>query len=133
MKAIRGGRTLWISGWVSGMRLRNSVAALLITPLAYAGTFFVSTAPASSWSVILFAAGHFPGQADTPDIFDPPPGTPQPPEWKARLDRGAAIILEGSSPLAGSLGFRAEAEILSIVHPVDVHNPRLPIVWSQPL
>jgi hypothetical protein len=113
------------------MPSRSSFLALLvIAPLANAGTF---VAPAGPWSTILSSAGHFPGTTENADIFVAPPGTPQSAEWKARLDRGAAIILEGSSPLATSLGFRAESEIISIVHPVDVHNPKLPIIWNQPI
>jgi hypothetical protein len=118
------------------MRSRNRgralIAALLFisAKLCFAGTFF---APAGPWTTILSSAGHFPGTPENADIFVAPPGTPQSPEWKARLDRGAAIILEGSSPLAASLGFRAESEILSIVHPVDVHNPKLAIIWNQPI
>lgn len=115
------------------MRLRSSLLLLVAAECASGGTFFVPSAPAGSWSVILSSAGHFPGTAANADIFVASPGTSQSPEWKARLDRGAAVILEGSSPLAASLGFRADAEILSIVHPIDVHNPKLTIVWSQPV
>ncbi|HWF06901.1 MAG TPA: hypothetical protein VG297_00480 [Bryobacteraceae bacterium] len=114
------------------MPSRSSLLALLLTlaPLCHAGTFF---APAGPWPAILASAGHFPSSADTASIFVAPPGTAQSPEWKARLDRGAAIILEGSSPLAFGLGFRPEAEIIPVVHPIDVHNPKLPIIWSQPV
>jgi len=114
------------------MHSRNSLLILLLAVApGFAGTFFVPAAPAGSWSSILSAAGHFPGTSEDSDIFVAPPGTPRSPEWQTRLDRRAAIILEGSSPLAASLGFRPESEILSVVHLIDVHNPKLPIIWNQ--
>ena len=44
---------------------------------------------------------------------------------------GAALILEGSSPLASSFGFIPTSETVSTIHIVDEHNPSLPIVWNK--
>jgi hypothetical protein len=57
--------------------------------------------------------------------------TPASVEWKNRIDNGAALILEGSSPLAAGFGFRPQSETVSVVHVVDVHNPSVPIIWSR--
>ncbi|HEX4278235.1 MAG TPA: hypothetical protein VHZ74_22930 [Bryobacteraceae bacterium] len=119
------------------MRSRNNVgrAVLLVAfaPHCSAGVFSVIGSQSGSWPSILSSAGHIAGPSAVADILVAPSGTPDSPEWRGRVERGAALILEGSSPLATAFGFRPEGEIAPVVHLVDVHNPKLPIVWSQPI
>ncbi len=116
------------------MHLRNSVilAVALAFP-AFGGTFAVLGPQAGSWPSILSAAGHFAAPAASADIFVAPPGTPASADWKTKVEKGAALILEGSSPLAASFGYRARTDTVSVVHLVDVHNPSLPIIWGKPV
>jgi hypothetical protein len=106
---------------------------LALAPLCSAGTFNVLGSQPGSWPSILASVGHIAGPAASADIFVAPAGTPSSADWKGRIENGAALILEGSSPLAASYGFRAQTETISVVHLVDVHNPSLPIVWSHVL
>ena len=69
--------------------------------------------------------------ASAADIFVAPPNTPASVEWKSKVEKGAALILEGASPLAASFGYRGQTETVSVVHLVDIHNPSLPIIWEK--
>lgn len=60
-----------------------------------------------------------------------PPGTPAAADWKSRVEKGAALILEGTSPLAASFGYKALSGTVSVVRLIDVHNPSLPIIWEH--
>jgi hypothetical protein len=50
------------------------------------------------------------------------------PDWSGRI-----LILEGDSPLAASLGFRATSANLPVRAVEDVHAPKLDIVWEHEL
>jgi hypothetical protein len=118
-----------------GMRSQNNLAVILFTlaPVCSAGTFAVMGAQSGPWPSILSSVGHTAGTLASADITVAPSGTPASADWKPRIENGAALILEGPSPLAASFGFRPQAETVSVVHLVDIHNPALPIVWSQVL
>jgi hypothetical protein len=109
------------------------LAILLIAPACFGGTFAVLGPSAGSWPAVLSSVGHVPGPAVSADIFVAPPGTPAAADWKKRVEGGAALILEGSSPLAASFGFRASADTVSVIHLVDVHNAALPVIWGKAL
>jgi hypothetical protein len=114
------------------MHLQNKIAVLLsLAPLCSAGTFTVLGAAPGAWPAILSSVGHISGLPASADIIVAPASTPASADWKGRVDNGAALILEGSSPLAASFGFRPLLETVSVVHVVDVHNPSLPIIWSR--
>jgi len=102
-----------------------------MTPFCAGGTFAVLGPQAGSWPSILSAAGHFPAPASSAEIFVAPQGAPASTDWKSKVERGAGLILEGPSPLAASFGYRAQPETISVVHPVDIHNPALPIIWEK--
>jgi hypothetical protein len=81
---------------------------------------------------ILSSAGHAPAQADgDADIYVAPLNAPASPDWRAKAMSGAAVILEGRSPLAEEFGFKPGAAIISCVHIVDEHNPNLPVIWEK--
>src|SRR5271154_6198015 len=113
-----------ISGPAYGMRSRNSLILPLVffamAPACLGGTFAVLGPQSGSWPTVLSSVGHVPGPAASADIFIAPPGTPTAVDWKKKIEGGAALILEGSSPLAGSFGFRALAGTVSVIHLVDV-------------
>lgn len=114
------------------MHLRSSALVLFaLAPCCAAGTFAVLGPQAGSWPSILSAAGHISVPAAAADIIVAPPNTPALAEWKSKVEKGSALILEGSSPLAASFGYRGQTETVSVVHLVDIHNPSLPIIWEK--
>jgi hypothetical protein len=106
---------------------------LAIARLCSAGTFTVFGPQTGPWPAILSSAGHIAGPAASADIFVANIAVPAAADWRSKVENGAALILEGSSPLATSFGFRRRSEIISVVHLVDVHNPSVPVIWSQPI
>ena len=124
-----------MSAPVSGMHLQNRIALALltITPLCTAGTFAVLGSQAGAWPAILSSVGHIAGSPASADILVAPAGTPASADWRAKVEHGAALILEGSSPLASSFGFQPLPDTVSVVHIVDVHNPAVPVVWEKPV
>ena len=115
------------------MHLRNSLLLLTLTATAPAGTFAVLGNQAGSWPAVLSSAGHIAGPAASADIFLAPPATAASADWQIKVRAGAALILEGSSPLAASFGFRPGSGTVSVIHIVDEHNPSLPVVWGEAL
>jgi hypothetical protein len=114
------------------MRSQNRLAVFLsLAPLCSAGTFTVLGSVPGAWPAILSSVGHIAGPLASADIVVASPATPASADWKGRVDKGAALILEGPSPLAASFGFRPQPESVSVVHVVDVHDPSLPIIWSR--
>ena len=101
--------------------------------MAHGGIFAVLSPQPGPWPAILSAAGHAPGTAETADIIVIPVSTPAALDWQRRVQAGTALILEGSSPLAASFGFRptAKAETIPLIHIVDVHRPELPVIWEK--
>lgn len=114
------------------MRLLTS-ALFFTTLIANAATFTVIGNPASesSWPAVLSSVGHLRGPASTATVFVARPGTPAAADWQQRVNAGATLILEGSSPLAASFGFRPRVETVETVHLVDRHSPKLPVIWEH--
>jgi hypothetical protein len=118
----------------SGMQSRSRLVAAIalgLAPLCQAGTFTVLGANAGSWPAILSSVGHVPVPAAAADMFVARAGTPASADWKRKVESGATLILEGSSPLAASFGFKAGSVALSVVHLVDVHNSSVPVIWAK--
>jgi hypothetical protein len=121
------------------MHLRNSLVILLavLAPAfsspARAGTFAVIGAKPGPWPSILSSVGHVPAPANSAEIVVAPANTPASADWQARIRSGTALILEGQSPLAASLGFKPGIETVPVIHVVDVHNPTLPVIWQKTL
>ncbi len=103
-------------------------AAALFVGNCFAGSFL---AP-EQWQRILSSAGHAPASSDKQaNILVADPNAPADPVWQTRVSRGAALILEGGSPLAVSFGFVPGSTTIPAIHAVDEHNPTLPIVWEK--
>ncbi len=115
------------------MPLRNKTPGVifLVCLPCFAGTFIVPSTTPGPWPAILASAGHTPATQSAADIYVAPGNAPASSDWHARAANGAAIILEGSSPLASSFGFVPTPVTVSTVHIVDEHNPLLPIVWDK--
>jgi hypothetical protein len=59
------------------------------------------------------------------------PGTPSSPDWPARVEAGALVIVEGASPLAETFGFRPGPTNVHAGSLRDIHQPGLSIVWEN--
>jgi hypothetical protein len=141
-RAVRGAGCSEAIAWVNsaiqapfGGRLlrRRALFLMLFAPACFGGTFAVLGPHAGPWPLLLSAGGHFQAPPASAEIFVAPPGTPASADWKSKVEKGAALILEGSSPLAASFGYRPRTETLSVVHLVDIHNPALPVIWEKPI
>ncbi len=55
------------------------------------------------------------------------------PDWPARIEKGAVLILEGESRLASSLGFRPSKQMVTVTGMQDVHQPKIRIVLEKPI
>jgi len=116
------------------MHSRGSAIGVLVllacALICNAGTF---RAPADTpWPLILSSAGHAPAvDGGAADIYIAPRNAPASPDWRAKAMSGAAVILEGGSPLASEFGFRPGSGTISCIHIVDEHNSNLPVVWAS--
>src|SRR5579864_5050040 len=76
--------------------------SLFAAPLPY---FSVLSDDPGAWPAILSSIGFQRQPAGVSRIFVARAGAPASAEWKARLDHGAVLILEGQSSLAEMFGF----------------------------
>lgn len=116
------------------MRLLASVlvahALACAAPLPY---FAVLSDDAGAWPEILESAGFQRAPAALGHVFVARGGAAAGPEWPGRVERGAILILEGESSLAGEFGFRRGDSNIKVNSLIDVHEPKLPIVWEKGL
>ena len=109
------------------MRLQSSFLLCGLAVNSLAATYSVMAPQPGSWPAVLSSVGHTSASAATADIV----ALPAAGEWRSRVQNGAALILEGSSPVAESFGFRARPETVPVIHIVDVHNEALPVIWGK--
>src|ERR1039458_2361644 len=112
------------------MHLRVSVVAVaaLLVRFGAAQTPMQTTAP-SGWEQVLASVN----LAGDPRIHLVGAGEAAGPDWTAKIEKGAVVILEGESPLAASLGFRPTNQRVTVTSLRDVHGPKLRIVLERPL
>jgi hypothetical protein len=119
------------------MRLRGS-CALLWCWLALAGKAEPSSlrtigSDPGSWPRILGSVGFEAGTPDTTRIFIVRPGQAAPAgDWRARVEGGAFLILEGDSEIGRSFGFAPTSQRVRVVSVEDARDPKLEIVWERP-
>jgi hypothetical protein len=117
--------------------MRPVLTLLLALPLAAADLpyFSVLSDDRGAWPAILSSVGLQSQPAALARIFVARAGAPASPEWPARIERGAILILEGESSLADSFGFRRNPkhDPVRIQSLTDVHRPDLPIIWEKGL
>lgn len=97
------------------------------------GGFTVLGEDPGSWPQILDSVGLQPRPASQSNIFVLPEGSAGSPDWIARVEKGAFLILEGASAQAEMFGFRARDENVRAGSIEDVHRPGLPIIWQAAL
>lgn len=109
---------------------------LLLAPILQAATlptFAVLSDDPGGWPLLLESVGFMPQPAASARIFVLRAGSAGSPEWPARVEAGAYLILEGESTTAELFGFRATKENVKVGSLQDVHLPKLPIVWEKGL
>ena len=123
------------------MRLPASTLGvlLLLSAIARAAIpditgFHIAGGGSGGWSNILRCLGLRERPAAEARVFVVPEkasGASQ--EWLARLAGGAVLILEGASPLATELGFRARSLRVRLQAVRDERHREIPIVWEDPV
>jgi hypothetical protein len=115
------------------MRLLISLAIAL--PLAGASfSYHVAGDDTGPWPAILSSVGFTPNTGGPTNLFVVRSGAPaSAKQWIERLEKGSFIVLEGESELAAALGFTPTARHVVVRSIVDVHAPKLPIVWEKEL
>ena len=103
------------------------------TPAAALPYFSVLSDDPGAWPEILSSIGLQPQPAGLAHIFVARTGASASPEWPARVEKGAVLILEGESSLAEMFGFRRTSESVQVNSLTDIHRPTLPIVWEKGL
>src|SRR5580704_4928743 len=115
---------------------RAMLALLLLAPLLQAAplpSFAVLSEDQGGWPLLLQSVGFMPQPAASARIFVLRAGSAGSPEWPARVENGAYLILEGESAPAESFGFRPTKESVRVSSLQDIHLPKLPIVWEKGL
>src|SRR5579871_4080014 len=118
----------------SGMRLLVSWAfACTAAAAANLPYFAVLSEDPGAWPQILSSIGMQPQPAHAAHVFVVRAGAPASVEWHARVESGAILILEGESSLAEMFGFRRTKQNVRVASVADIHQPKLGIIWEQPL
>lgn len=119
------------------MRLLISLLVLAVAvPGADLPYYTVLGGDAGGWPDILAAIGLERQPVERAQIFVARAGAAAGPEWSARVEKGAVIVVEGESPLAESFGFRPTrnpARRVTVGSLTDVHGPDVSIVWEKAL
>jgi hypothetical protein len=114
--------------------MRLLISLLFVTPMAaQLGGFSVIGQEEGSWPQILSSVGLHPVPAAEASVFVARPGSPASATWAQKLDSGAFLILEGDSPLAQSFGFRPGAKTTQLATLIDIHQPKLPLIFEKPV
>jgi len=108
-------------------------APAAVAPAAALPYFSVLSDDPGAWPEILSSIGLQPQPAGLAHIFVARTGASASPEWPARVEKGAVLILEGESSLAEMFGFRRTSESVQVNSLTDIHRPTLPIVWEKGL
>lgn len=97
-------------------------------------SYHVAGDDAGPWPQILSSIGLSTGSGGATNLFVVRSGAPaSTKQWIESLEKGSLIVLEGESELAEALGFKATTKHVVVRSIVDIHAPRLPIVWEKAL
>jgi hypothetical protein len=117
------------------MRSFTRICVLLLLaalPAPAAIHFEVLGKAPGAWPGILTSVGFLPASGEKADIFVIPERFPAPAAlWLKRMEEGALVVMEGSSPLAESLGIKPGSTTVSVRSIVDERAPKLPMVWEK--
>src|SRR6476660_7211883 len=118
MRTIRGVRISSTSELGSGMHLHGR---LVLAVAVLAGLASADNGGPTGWQQVLSSVNltgdsriHIAGANDAAT-----------PDWPARIEKGAVLILEGESRLASSLGFRPTKRMVTVTGMRDVHQPKI--------
>lgn len=92
-------------------------------------SFQISGADRAPWAEALESIGLTEARQGTADVVVLGAGASG--DYRARVERGTILILEGDSPVAASFGIHAGAKQVSIRSITDARAPKLGIVWEQ--
>jgi glycosyl hydrolase family 10 len=118
---------------------RSSALALLLAvapPLRAADVlavpgFHAAGRDAKAWTTLLGSFGLRPQAESDAHVLVVPENEAARSAVVAAAAAGRTLIVEGDSPAARELGFRATSRRLTVKEVRDVHNPDLPIVWEH--
>jgi hypothetical protein len=101
---------------------------------AAAPTYHILGDEPGAWPKILSSIGLQPIAGGPAGVVVVRRGSPQTAAaWKARIDQGLILVLEGESELAQSFGFKPGTKRVAVSSLKDVRAPKLSIVWEQAL
>lgn len=107
--------------------------ALAAAPLAAQFGFQIADDDPGPWPAILNSIGLVQaGSAPVVYIVRSGAGVSAP-QWLARAERGAVIVLEGESELAAALGFTPGARRVPVRSAPDSRAPKVSIIWEKTL
>jgi hypothetical protein len=109
---------------------------LLAAPAAWGASlpnYSVLSNDKGGWPLLLESVGFVAQAPASARIFVLRAGSPASPDWSARVEHGAYLILEGESPAAETFGFRRTQENVRVSSLQDIHLARLPIIWEKGL
>ncbi len=115
--------------------LAGAVAVAAETP-APRPTFFYHVAgdEPGPWPEIFSALGLMPEAGGHSGVFVVRTGGAElAPAWRERIERGAILVLEGDTELAAAFGFRPTGQRVPVRNVLDVHDPKLGIIWERQL
>ncbi|HLJ15234.1 MAG TPA: hypothetical protein VKV15_12110 [Bryobacteraceae bacterium] len=119
------------------MHLRTKFLALLALPAMLAASpasYLVVGDDAGAWPQILASVGFTPASGGPANLIVVRAGTRvAPPEWVARVEQGAFVVLEGESDLAAAFGFKATSQRVAVRSVRDTRAPKLSIIWEKGL
>jgi hypothetical protein len=115
-----------------GMRLHiNALWLLAAWPCAAATlTFHVAGDDPGGWAAILSSIGLQSAASGDVEVIPAGVATAEK-DWNQRVEHGTILILEGTSPLAASFGFRAGTERVTVRSVEDLRAPKLRVIWEQ--
>lgn len=94
-------------------------------------SFQISGADRTSWSEALESLGLTEAKQNRADVVVLGPEATG--DYRARVERGTTLILEGDSAVAAAFGIRPTEKRITIRSIVDARAPKLGIVWEQPV
>jgi hypothetical protein len=116
------------------MRLLISLCAAFGFAVAGSFSYQISGTDPGPWPAILSSVGMMPPGGGAANLFVIRTGTPvSSKDWIAKIEAGAIVVLEGDSELAEALGFKVGAKLVVVRSIVDIHAPKLPIIWEKPI
>jgi len=85
------------------------------------------------WNEVLASIGMLAKPVPEASVLVARPSTPAAPEWAARVESGAFLILEGDSSLGRSFGFRLLDRTTRLSSLIDTHQPQTPLILEKSL